>query len=79
VEFMRPWTEKVYGVPPEQVIGTTIKTEFQMQNGSPVLERLPQLDYVDDGPGKPANIGKIIGRRPILAFGNSDGDQQMPE
>jgi phosphoserine phosphatase len=79
VEFMRPWTEKTYGIPPEQVIGTTIKSEFQMQNGSPVMERLPQLDFVDDGPGKPVNISKIIGRRPILAFGNSDGDKQMLE
>jgi phosphoserine phosphatase len=79
VEFMRPWTEKTYGIPPEQVIGTTLKTEYEMKDGAPVLERLPQIDSVDDGPGKPENIGKIIGRRPIAAFGNSDGDQQMLE
>jgi phosphoserine phosphatase len=78
-EFMRPWADKVYGVPEEQVIGTTLKTKFEMQNGSPVLERLPQIDSVDDGPGKPENIGKFIGQRPIAAFGNSDGDQQMLE
>jgi phosphoserine phosphatase len=78
-EFMRPWAEKVYGIPPEQVIGTTLKTEFRMVDGSPVLERLPQLDSIDDGPGKPENINKFIGKKPIAAFGNSDGDQQMLE
>ncbi len=78
-EFMRPWTQKIYGVPQEQVIGTTLKTKFEAQNGLPVLERLPQIDSIDDGPGKPENIGKFIGKRPIASFGNSDGDQQMLE
>lgn len=76
-QFMRPWTQKAYGVPAEQVVGTTIKTQFLVKDGSPVLLRLPQLDSIDDGPGKPANIGKLIGKRPIAAFGNSDGDQQI--
>ena len=78
-DFMRPWTEKTYGIPVEQVVGTTLKTEFEMKDGSPVLERLPQIDSIDDGPGKPVNIGKFIGKRPVAAFGNSDGDQQMLE
>jgi len=79
VEFMRPWAEKVYGVPREQIIGSSVKTKFEMQNGSPVLMRLPEIDFVDDGAGKPVGIQKFIGRRPIAAFGNSDGDQQMLE
>jgi phosphoglycolate phosphatase-like HAD superfamily hydrolase len=74
-EFMRPWTEKAYGIPREQVIGTQVKTE--LKDGA--LMRLGQLDSIDDGPGKPVNIGKFIGKRPIAAFGNSDGDQQMLE
>ena len=78
-EFMRPWTERTYGVPEEQVVGTTLKAEYEMKDGSPVLERLPQIDSIDDGPGKPVNINKFIGKRPIAAFGNSDGDQQMLE
>jgi hypothetical protein len=77
IEFMRPWTEKVYGVPPEQVVGSSIKTEFKIINGSPALIRLPQVDFIDDGPGKPVGINSHIGRRPIAAFGNSDGDLQM--
>jgi len=79
VESMRPWTERVYGIPPEQVIGSTIKTKFESQNGTPVLVRLPQLDFVDDKEGKPVAIQRVIGRRPIAAFGNSDGDLQMLE
>jgi phosphoserine phosphatase len=79
VEFMRPWVERVYGVPPEQTIGSTIKTEFEMKNGVPVLMRLPDVDFIDDKAGKPVAINKFIGRRPIAAFGNSDGDQQMLE
>ena len=79
VEFMRTFAEKVYGVPPEQVIGSTITTQFQIKDGSPVLMRLPKAEFVDDGPGKPVGIERIIGRRPVLAFGNSDGDQQMLE
>jgi len=77
VEFMRPWTEKVYGVPPEQVVGSSIKLELEMRDGKPVLMRLPEIDFIDDGPGKPVGIQKFIGRRPIAAFGNSDGDHQM--
>jgi hypothetical protein len=79
IEFMRPWTEKAYGIPPEQVIGSTIKTKFDLRDGKPVLERLAEIDFIDDKTGKPIAINKFIGRRPILAFGNSDGDQQMLE
>jgi hypothetical protein len=74
VEFMRPWTERVYGVPPEQVVGSSIKTKFQMRDGRPELFRLPEVNFVDDGPGKPVGINEYIGRRPIASFGNSDGD-----
>jgi len=77
VEFMRPWTERVYGVPPEQVVGSSIKTKFQMRDGRPELFRLPEVNFVDDGAGKPVGINEFIGRRPIAAFGNSDGDLQM--
>ncbi|MDM0014423.1 HAD family hydrolase [Variovorax sp. J22P168] len=77
IEFMRPWTEKAYGVPPEQVVGSSGKTRFEMRDGKPVLMALPALDFIDDGPGKPVGINLHIGRRPILAFGNSDGDLQM--
>ena len=77
IEFMRPWAERVYGVPPEQVIGSSIKTRFEMRDGKPVLTRLPQVDFIDDGPGKPVGINQHIGRRPIAAFGNSDGDLPM--
>lgn len=77
VEFMRPWTEKVYGIPPEQVIGSSIKTKFEMRDGKPVLARLPEVNFIDDKAGKPVGIHQYIGRRPIAAFGNSDGDLQM--
>ena len=77
VEFMRPWTEEVYGIPPEQVVGSSIKTQFEMREDGPVLLRLPELDFLDDKAGKPVSIQKFIGRRPIAAFGNSDGDLQM--
>ncbi len=77
IEFMRPWTEKVYGIPPEQVIGSSIKTKFEMHDGKPVLVRLPELNFFDDKEGKPVAINQHIGRRPIAAFGNSDGDLQM--
>jgi phosphoglycolate phosphatase-like HAD superfamily hydrolase len=76
-EFMRPWTEKVYGIPPEQVVGSGGKVQYEMRDGKPELMRLPELDFIDDGPGKPVGISTHIGRRPILAFGNSDGDLQM--
>ena len=77
IEFMRPWTEKVYGIPPEQVIGSSIKTKFELRNGTPVLLRLPEVNFYDDKEGKPVAINQHIGRRPIAAFGNSDGDLQM--
>jgi phosphoglycolate phosphatase-like HAD superfamily hydrolase len=77
VEFMRPWTEKVYGIPPEQVIGSSIKTKFAVRDAKPVIVRLPELNFIDDKAGKPAAIQHHIGRRPLAAFGNSDGDLQM--
>lgn len=79
IEFMRPWTQAIYGIPPEQVVGTISDVKFELQNGQPSLLRLPRISFVDDGPGKPAGIYRAIGRRPIAAFGNSDGDQQMLE
>lgn len=77
VEFMRPWTEKVYGIPPEQVIGSSGKLKFEMRAGKPVLVKLPEINSINDKAGKPVNIQQQIGRRPIAAFGNSDGDLQM--
>ena len=77
IEFMRPWAEEVYGIPPEQVVGSSIKTRFEMRNGKPVLVRLPELNFINDKDGKPIGINSHIGRRPIAAFGNSDGDLQM--
>jgi phosphoglycolate phosphatase-like HAD superfamily hydrolase len=77
IEFMRPWVEKVYGIPPEQVIGSSGKTKFEMRDGKPVLVKLPEVGSIDDKEGKPVNINLHIGRRPIAAFGNSDGDLQM--
>ena len=77
VEFMRAFAEQVYGIPPEQVIGTTFATQFQLNGNDASILRLPKLAHNDDGPGKPESIQQVIGRRPILAFGNSDGDLQM--
>jgi hypothetical protein len=77
VEFIRPWAEQVYGVPPEQVIGSSIKTRFEMRDGRPTLFRLPDVNFIDDKAGKPVGISQAIGRRPIAAFGNSDGDLEM--
>ena len=77
IDFMRPWAESVYGIPPEQVIGSSGKLRFELREGQPVLVKLPEIDFVDDKEGKPAGIHKFIGRRPIAAFGNSDGDLQM--
>ncbi len=77
VEFMRLMTEKAYGIPPEQVVGSTITTQYALVGDIPVLNRLPKVDFVDDGPGKPVGINRFIGRRPILAAGNSDGDYEM--
>jgi hypothetical protein len=77
IEFMRPWTEKVYGIPPEQVIGSSIRTKFELRDDKPVLVRLPEINFIDDKAGKPVGIHQYIGRRPVAAFGNSDGDLQM--
>ena len=74
---MRPWSERVYGIPPEQVIGSSIKTKFELRNGKPVLVLLPEINLIDDNVGKPVGINQYIGRRPIASFGNSDGDLQM--
>jgi phosphoserine phosphatase len=79
IEFMRPWAERVYGVPPEQVIGSSIKTRYEVRDGRPVLVRLPELNFINDKSGKPVGIQQHIGRRPIAAFGNSDGDFEMLE
>jgi phosphoserine phosphatase len=79
IEFMRPWAERIYGIPPEQVIGSSIKTRFEMRDGQPILVRLPELNFNDDKAGKPVAINQHIGRRPIAAFGNSDGDREMLE
>lgn len=77
VEFMRPWAERAYGIPPEQVVGSQQEVKFEMKDGKPVLTREAKFAFVDDGPGKPVGIYRHIGKRPILAFGNSDGDLQM--
>lgn len=77
IEFMRPWTERVYGIPPEQVVGSSIKTRYEIRKGKPVLVRLPELNFMDNKEGKPIGIHLHIGRQPIVAFGNSDGDLQM--
>jgi len=79
IEFMRPMTEKVYGVSPEQVIGSSIETKFEMKDGKPVLMRLPKIHFIDDKAGKPVGINEFIGRRPVAAFGNSAGDREMLE
>ena len=76
-EMRHPWVERVYGIPPEQVIGSSIKVKFEIRESGPVLLRLPEIDFIDDKAGKPVGIHKFIGRRPVLAFGNSDGDHQM--
>lgn len=77
IEFIRPWSEAVYGIPPENVIGSSVKTKFELRDGSPVLVKLPELGSLDDKEGKPININLHIGHRPIAAFGNSDGDLAM--
>ena len=79
IEFMRPWVEQAYGIPPEQVVGSSIKTKYEIRDGEPVLVRLPEIDFIDDKEGKPVGINSHIGRRPIASFGNSDGDFQMLE
>lgn len=77
IEFMRPWTEKVYGIPPEQVIGSSGGLKYELRDGKPALVKLPEIAHNDDKEGKPVGIQRHIGRRPIAAFGNSDGDLQM--
>ncbi len=77
IDFMRPWAESVYGIPPEQVVGSSVKTKFEVRDGVPVIARLPELNFIDDKEGKPVGIQQHIGRRPIFAAGNSDGDFQM--
>ena len=77
IEFMRAWVEEAYGIPSHHVVGSSIKTEFLMENGEPVIRRLPELDFIDDKAGKPLGINKFIGQRPVFASGNSDGDLQM--
>lgn len=79
IEFMRPWVEEVYGIPPEQVVGSSIKVKYELLDGRPVLMRQPEIDFIDDEAGKPVGIHQFIGRRPILAVGNSDGDFEMLE
>jgi MurNAc alpha-1-phosphate uridylyltransferase len=77
VEFMRAFAEETYGIPPEQVVGSSGVVRFELREGKPVLVKDPKIEFVDDGPGKPAGINRFIGRRPVMAFGNSDGDLQM--
>jgi len=77
IEFMRPWANRVYGIPPEQVVGSTVKQNFELRNGTPVLVRTPEFHFINNATGKPIAISRHIGRRPIAAFGNSDGDLQM--
>jgi phosphoserine phosphatase len=77
IEFIRAWAERVYGIPPEQVVGSSIRTKVETRDGKPVLVRLPELNFIDDKAGKPVGINQHIGRRPVMAFGNSDGDLQM--
>jgi len=79
IEFMRTWTEHVYGIPPEQVVGSSMKTKYEVRDGVPVIVWLPELNFIDDNAGKPVGIQQHIGRRPIAAFGNSDGDFEMLE
>jgi hypothetical protein len=77
IEFLRPWAPRLYGIAPQQIVGSSFKVKWEVRNGTPVLMRLPEINFIDDGPGKPAGIHYHIGRRPIAAFGNSDGDLQM--
>jgi phosphoglycolate phosphatase-like HAD superfamily hydrolase len=79
IDFMRPWTNRVYGIPPSQVVGSCIEVKFEEIDGKPTLMRLPNANFVDDKAGKPVGIQRFIGQRPILAFGNSDGDFEMLE
>lgn len=77
IEFMRPWTENIYGIPKDQVVGSSIKTKYDYNNGNPVIRRLPEINFIDDKEGKPEGINQYIGKKPVFASGNSDGDLQM--
>jgi phosphoserine phosphatase len=77
VEFMRPWVEKAYGIPPQQVVGSSGVVKYELEGDTPMLMKEPKVEFIDDGPGKPVGINRFIGRRPIMAFGNSDGDYEM--
>jgi len=77
IEFMRPWTKDIYGIPPEQVVGSSIVSKFKMRNRKAVLLREPELNFINDKVGKPVGINQHIGRRPIFAFGNSDGETRI--
>jgi len=79
IEFMRQWAPRSYGIPPEQIVGSSLKLKYELRDGKPVLRQLPEVEFLDDGAGKPIAIQKFIGRRPIAAFGNSDGDFEMLE
>jgi phosphoglycolate phosphatase-like HAD superfamily hydrolase len=79
IEFMRPWAEKAYGIPPQQIVGSSIRTSYEVRDGKPAIVRLPEVEFVDDKAGKPVGISRFIGRRPVAAFGNSDGDYEMLE
>lgn len=79
IDFIRVFSQEAYGIPPEQVVGTSIELKYEVKNGKPVISRLGKIDFIDDGPGKPVGIQRHIGKRPIMAFGNSDGDFQMLE
>ena len=79
VEFMRPWAEAAYGVPPQQIVGSSIRTRYEVRHGKPAIVRLPEIEFVDDNAGKPVGISRFIGRQPVAAFGNSDGDYEMLE
>jgi phosphoserine phosphatase len=79
IEFVRVFSEARYGIPPEQVVGSSVKTKYEVRDGQPVIVRLPEIDFIDDKAGKPVGIQKFIGKRPIAAFGNSDGDFEMLE
>jgi phosphoserine phosphatase len=79
IEFIRPWSKAIYGIPPSQVIGSSIKTQYKVVDGNPQLQRLPEINFIDDKDGKPVGIFSNIGQQPVVAFGNSDGDIQMLE
>jgi len=79
IDFIRPWAGAVYGIPPEQVVGSSLKAAYEVRDGQPVVVKLPELNFVDDKEGKPVGIHQHIGRRPVIAAGNSDGDFQMLE